>query len=135
MPTVTCMGESFETWPSISAMAYVDFARSMKTDENSVSPDSVLALMDLLQDCLLPEEWDRFQQVTRSKRAGFEDLMNVIKAMVEAQADRPTGQPTDSSAGLPTTDQKSESTSANKVVDMFPGRPDKQAAVLRTLTG
>lgn len=132
MPTVECMGESFEVHSEISAWAFADFAKATKgSDSDAVSTDAVLAMMDLLQDCIVADDWERFKAVTRAKRASFEQLMAVVKDMTEAQAERPTGRPSDSSDGPTTTNLNSELSLEDKALERSGLRPDQKLAVLR----
>lgn len=133
MATAVFMGDSFNVQDEISAIAMGDFAVAAAStegeDKNSLP--AMAAMMGLLEDCVMPEEWQRFRKVAKAKRAGFDDLMKFVGEIMVASAERPTGQPSDSTDGLPTTELKSVSSSADKVTQAFPGRPDKQLAVLR----
>lgn len=132
MPSIDCLGESFEVWPEISAWAFADFAAKMeKDDSEAAGAGAVLATMALLKDCVIPEDWDRFEAHTRAKRASFEDLLAVIKSMTSKQAERPTVRSSDSSDGPLVIDQNSESNSDDSTLTRF--RPDQKLAALRSL--
>ena len=133
MPTVECMGETFTVQSDISAWAFADFAEAMEknSDGDKFSAGTILAMMKLLEDCVIPDEWDRFKALTRAKRASFDDLMQVIKDMTAARAERPTGRSSDSSGGPEDTGLKSVSSAADKALEDSALRPDQKLAVLR----
>lgn len=135
MPTVECMGESFEVWPEISAWAFADFAEILgksKDDADEFDPATITAMMGLLKDVVVPEEWERFKAVTRAKRANFGQLMQVVKDTTAAQAGRPTSRPSDSSDGPLATELNSGLSSEDRALAESGLRPDQKLAVLRT---
>lgn len=132
MPTIDCMGETFEVHPNISFWALSDFAEAMGQQDGSVDAKSFKVITALIQDCIVPDDWGRFEAVTRAKRAGVDDLMKVVTSMVEANAERPTGRPSDSSDGPVVTFPNSELSSADKALDESGLRPDQKLAILRT---
>lgn len=131
MPKLDWLGESFDVQDEISAIAMGDFAVAAAGDDDKGSIATMAAMMGLLKDCVMPEDWQRFREVAVAKRAGFDALMEFVKDLITAQSERPTTQPSDFTDGLPATELKSVSSSADKVSQAFPGRPDKQLAVLR----
>jgi hypothetical protein len=84
----------------------------------------------LLEKCIVPADWRRFDKLADEKDATAEQIMDVIKAAFEQVAERPTSLPSDSSDGQISTEPKSESNSAVKD-SVLSGRPDLQLAVMR----
>ena len=134
MPTVECMGESFEVQAEISAWAFADFADAMGKagDSDELDPRTITAMMSLIQDCIVPDDWERFKTVTRAKRASFQQLMQVTRDMAEARAERPTGRSSDSPDGPTSTEQKSGLSLEDRALEVSGLRPDLKLAVLRT---
>ena len=135
MPQIECMGESFEVQSEISAWAFADFAEVLgksKDDANEFDPATITAMMSLLQDVIVPEEWVRFKTVTRAKRANFEQLMKVVKDTTAAQSGRPTSRPSDSSDGPTVTAPNSGLSSEDRALAASGLRPDLQLAIVRS---
>lgn len=65
------------------------------------------ALLRLVLVTMAPKEQTRFRQTARAKKATLDDLIGVFRQVVEARTDRPTGRPSDSSAGPPATAESS----------------------------
>ena len=133
MPNVTFGGEDFRTADKIGLMPLMRFAKVAKQGVDAEDLDGLAALYDLLEQCIHDDEWTRFQETADRTRADGEELMAVIGKVFEALAARPTSLPSDSSAGQPTTQPRSESvdTSYLQVVKRLEqqGRPDQALIV------
>jgi hypothetical protein len=132
MPSIECMGESFEVHPTMSFWALNDFAEAMAmAGDDVVEAQSFKVITALIKDCIVAEDWQRFEAVTRAKRASVEDLMSVVTAMTAANAQRPTGRPSDSSDGPEGTALSSGLSAADKALAASGLRPDQKLAILR----
>lgn len=99
MSEVEFGGETFRTADSIGLMALMRFAHVAKGGTDSNDMAGLAAMYDLLEQCFPAEEFDRFQQVALRTKAKGDELMAVVGKVVEAISARPTGRPSDSSAG------------------------------------
>lgn len=133
MATVDFFGESFELNPEVSEFALLEFSLAAEEGQDGDTKQGMASLLLLVKDCVVASEWGRFRALARSRRAKVSDLMPVITATFEQVAERPTGESTDSSDGLSETPASSESSAAVKASAIFPGRPDKAAAALRSV--
>jgi hypothetical protein len=130
MAAVEFLGESFELRPKVSEYALLKFARAAAAGEDGDTMEGMASMLRLLEKCIVPADWRRFDRLADEKDATAEQIMDVIKAAFEQVAERPTALPSDSSDGQITTEPKSESNSAVKD-SVLSGRPDLQLAVMR----
>jgi hypothetical protein len=130
-PRVTFCGEMFALPEKIAATAVMRYAKAEKSANTTAS---LLAQYDLLQQCILPEDWDRFEEIADTSRASGEDLWAVINDVFQLMADRPTLRSSDSSDGPQSIEPKSTPGSSTAVRDLFPGRPDLGIVPLRLAT-
>ena len=96
--------------------------------------DAMNTTMDFLQRSIHPDDWDVFWDVAKTNRQRTQDLLEVAMTITEKIAAFPTGRPSDSSNGRPVTDTKSSEGSPSlttRALDILPGRPDLQSAVVR----
>jgi len=127
--------------PGAGELELVDFMRrASKLDvgeDMENLPDNVEALdvtVDFLQRQIHPDDWDVFWDLAKTNRQGTKDLLEVAMTITEKIATFPTGQPSDSSDGQSTTGTRSPDGSSSlttKALDLLPGRPDLQMAVVR----
>ena len=131
MATVEFFSETFELNESVSADALADFAAAASTtkDSQTLSMESVITMRVMVWDCIAPTDLDRFKAVSKKHRASYDDWIEVFKATMEQKTERPTGQPSDSSAGPASIALKSVSVSEDKGSQLMDGRPDLQLAV------
>jgi hypothetical protein len=130
MASVQFLGESFELRPKVSEYALIKFARAAAAGEDGDTMEGMASMLRLLEKCIVPKDWHRFDRLADEKDATTEQIMAVIKVALEQVAERPTALPSDSSDGQITTEPKSESNSAVKD-SVLSGRPDLQLAVMR----
>jgi hypothetical protein len=119
--------------PTFGQLDLVDFMESARAVEQD-DPSAMALVKDVLRAAVHPDDFDAFWRVAKTEQQDVEDLMAVLHAIVEALAERPTSQPSDSSAGLPTTAPRSSGGSdalAAKRRLEEQGRPDLAVAVLR----
>jgi hypothetical protein len=130
MASVQFLGESFELRPKVSEYALLKFARAAAAGEDGDTMEGMASMLRLLEKCIVPADWRRFDRLADEKDATAEQIMDVIKAAFEQVAERPTALPSDSSDGQISTEPKSGSNSAVKD-SVLSGRPDLQLAVMR----
>lgn len=135
---VTFNGAEFAVATKIGLMPLMRFAKIAKSGVDSADQDGLAAMYDLLQQCIADEDWNAFEAHADKTRADDEELMQVIKDVMQILTERPTSRPSDSSAGPPPTAPTSaEDSSALEVVRRLKSqqRPDLAMAVLRQQTG
>lgn len=131
--TVDLFGRSFRLHPDgISEYALLEFAEAQRNvaEDDANSPAGMAALLSLVLDTLHEEDVPAFRAAARKHRAKADDLMKVISAATEETADRPTSEPSDSSAGLASIEQKSESL-YERAERLRPGRLSDQMVLVR----
>lgn len=98
--------------------------RMADVDENSAEAQGLIA--SLVELCLRKDDLARFDEVCDEHCPDIEEQMKFVQQALEVIAARPTGQPSDSSAGLPTTSVSSAVGSSSQVIDRLVerGRPD-----------
>lgn len=132
MAEIEFAGEKFGMAENIGAMPLMRFAKVAKAGGDSNNLDGLVAMYDLLEQCIEPSEWARFQAHADKTRADGEQLMTVVGEVFQAIADRPTGRPSVSSGGPKNTRQKSADVGSSKVIKRLEkkGRPDLALMVL-----
>jgi len=124
--------EQFEVGSSLGLMPLMKLAKAAQggTDANEMA--GLAALYDVLEECIAPSDWQRFQGVATKSKASGDALQNVVKDAVQAIAARPTGLSSDSSDGLTPIPPSSEDASYLRVVKRLEdqGRPDNALMVL-----
>jgi hypothetical protein len=130
-------GQTFELKTGkLNGLVMMEFAAATadQSPDADVPADVMIAL---LEESIADKDWARFRKLGRKTDDFWEKAMStVFKARVDAAAeatgDFPTGLPSDSSDGPTTTEQKSELSSEDKVLELALGRPDR-LAMLRDL--
>lgn len=137
MPKVPFLGEEFELAEKIGMMPVLRFAKLAKNGLDSEELEGLVAIYDLLEQCFAPQEWQRFQDHAVKVRADGEQLMEVAAKAMGEVSNRPTEQPSDSSAGLPITSPSSTGDSFSRVKERFErqGRPDLALLVMQAQVG
>lgn len=124
MTSVEFKGEQFEVCDEISEFALLEFADAASQGMDGDTMEGMGAMLRLVRECIVPGEWRRFRALASAEKAKVADLLPIIQAAMSGAAERPTGQPSDSSDGLSTIQPKSESTPAVPGSDRLSGRPD-----------
>lgn len=133
MSTVEFFGETFTLNTSVSADAMTEFAQaSSDASTNKLTMAAMVTVRDLVWDCIVPSELERFKTVSKQNRASVDDWMEILDATVAHETGRPTGRPSDSSDGPPVTEPKSVVSYDDRGLERLAGRPDLQLAVLHT---
>lgn len=107
-PTVTFCGEPFAIADEVADFAWWKFARASADNDSDAGLHLLAAKHTLLQECLAPDEWARFERHALAKKADGDDLMGVINQVMEMLAARPTQRPSDSSTGPQPTPENSK---------------------------
>lgn len=118
-------GHDIRVAADASELAFIDFMEEFGTlDEDD--PKGFKATKDLLRSFIHPDDFDLFWSTAKQNRQGVEQLITVVKTVVEALAERPTGQPSVSAGGPVSTLPKSEGDSSSAVIHSLiaKGRPD-----------
>ena len=131
MASVEFFGESFGLRPKISQYALAKFGQVAAKGEKA-GAGGIGAILDLLEKCVAPEDWERFDQVASDNDASFEDINVILDAAFHQETERPTSLPADSSDGQKIIAPSVASSSVDKGLDRLRGRPDLQLAVLHT---
>lgn len=137
---VSFMGAEFAVADKIGLMPLMKFAKIAKQGVDSSDQDGLAAMYDMIEQCIADDEWDRFEAHATKTRADDEELLQVIKDVMQILSERPTSRPSDSSAGpQQTAPTSAEDSSALEVVRRLNSgphpRPDLAMAVLRQQTG
>lgn len=135
---VTFNGAEFAVASKIGLMPLMRFAKVAKAGVDSSDEEGMVAMYDLLQQCIADEEWTRFEAHADKTRADDQELLQVVKDVMAILSERPTSRPSASSDGPQSTAPTSEEDSSSlEVVRRLKsqGRPDLAMAVLRQQTG
>jgi hypothetical protein len=136
---VTWQGEQYQVADKIGDMAMMRFAKVAMSGADSDSITGLAAMYDLLEECLTPRDWARFEAHALRSKATSDQMMELVKETYQALSGRPTVRPSDSSDGQPATVESSEAGSSSpvtRVLDSIPeGRPDLKLAVWEAAQG
>jgi hypothetical protein len=119
-------GAQFTVAEKIGLMPLMRFAKVAKAGADANDMDSLAALYDLLEQCIAPSDWHRFEATADESRADGDALMGLVRQVFAVLAERPTSLPSDSSGGQTSTPQNSADASYLRVVKRLEaeGRPD-----------
>ena len=124
-------GEKFTMADRIGLMPLMRFAKFAKAGVDSADMAGLAAMYDLLEQCIDPADWERFEACADKHRADGEELLEVVTAVIERLTDRPTTRPSTSSDGPQTTGTSSTASSSSDASRLLPGRPDLQLFVVQ----
>lgn len=108
--TVTFCGEPFAIADEVADFALWKYARVLDDDVDGVQ--RLAAQHVLLQECIAPDEWARFERHALAKKADGAELVGVVNQVMEMLAARPTRRPNDSSTGPQPTPPNSKGSSS-----------------------
>lgn len=129
--TVEFFGDTFELNDTVSEIALMEFAEAASNGLDADLMEGLAALLRIVKSCIAPRDLKRFMVVARKNHAKSEHLVPILQATMAEVTERPTGLPSDSSDGQPTTELKSVSSSVDRGLERLSGRPDLQLAVVR----
>lgn len=124
-------GESFTVAERIGLMPLMRFAKVAQSGVDSGDMAGLAAMYDLLEQCIDPSDWRRFEAAADRARADGDELMAVVAEVMAKITERPTSRLSDSSDGPRVTEPNSEAASSSPVMDRLHGRPDLQLMVIR----
>ena len=125
----TWFGVEIRVNPDLSELVLQDFAEEGSTlDEDD--PRAYYMVKNMVKAFIHTDDFAEFWRISIENRQNSEDLMELIKGISEAVADRPTSLPSDSPAGQSGTAPKSKEDSFSRVLHREDGRPDRQLAIV-----
>lgn len=129
MSDLVFFGESIRLADEPNEFAMAEFAQAASSvDSNGIA--ALATIMDLLEACVHPDDWQRFRRTARANRAKVErDLMPVVVAVFESETERPTQRPSVSSDGPTIIGLNSPAGSSQPDIDRLVGRPDLMVVV------
>lgn len=134
-PTVTFHGVAYPLAEEIGLMPQMRFAKlsqRQERDPKSVTEnDSLVAMYDLLEQCLDPAVWPDFELAAIDHRTSGDDLMRVVQQAFLLNTGRPTRRRSGSSPGPSRTAPSSTSSPASRAIGHLAGRPDLQLVVVK----
>lgn len=139
MSTVEFLGEEFAVAERVSALAFMRFAKLARAGVDADDIEGQAAMHDMLEQCIAPSDWYRFQTLADRERADGAQLLDLIQRVFAVLAARPTERPSSSSDGPQiiepnfTEDSSSPATGPDRVIAKFndQGRPDLALLVRR----
>lgn len=125
-------GQKLHANPELTDLDYIDFLEiAGGLDVDNV--ESLRVIKDFARLCVREDDFDAFWSTARKNRQQAQDIFPVLQAIVETIADRPTGQPSDSSDGQQSTAGKSEDVSSSRALQLVPAdRDDLHYFIKRT---
>ena len=117
--TVEYHGETLRLADSIALMALMRFAKIAQSGADSDDMDGLVAMYDLLEQVIDPEDWSRFEFLATKHRDQQDALLQVIQDGITKIAARPTVLPSDSSGGQPSISGSSTGDSSSQDVPLL----------------
>lgn len=136
MATFDYFGEQITYADEFPDFEYAEFAEALAEDEISNVKATGVALR-LAVACVAETDRSRFRKLSRQHRAKQDDWLRVFRDWTAEEAERPTGQPTDSSAGptsIPETSESEPVASVTPIASERPVRADLALAAARSRT-
>jgi hypothetical protein len=126
--TFEYFGETMRVNPTFSGFALLK--------RHQVDPDDpgegLRIMRSMIDDLLHPDDADRFVELGAQNGQEFVDLQEIVTAVIESIADRPTQPRSDSSDSRPTTDTSSPAADFSLALEALPpNRPDLQLIVMQ----
>lgn len=118
--TVEWLGEQFHVADRVSSLTVMRFAKLAKSNIDVAQMEGLAAMYDLLEQCVHPDDWARFEAHADDQRADGEQLLAVVKQVFAVIAARPTRRSSDSSGGPRTIEPNS--TDDSSLPDTGPDR-------------
>lgn len=120
--TFEWFGSTVRVIAEVNEIELIDLMDAAR-DLDAAGLAGLAALKDAFRMLIHPEDFDGFWKLAKANRQKTEDLAQVFQVLVQGATDRPTRQPSDSSAGPLVT---AASSPAVSVSEARPGRPDLQ---------
>jgi hypothetical protein len=122
--TLEMLGVTYRLGDKIGLMPLLRYAHIAKKGAQANDMDGLDAIYTLLQDCIHEDDWERFEQDMIAKKAGEQELMDVVSTAIEIMSARPTQRPGDSSSGSSRTTASSTASSSAAPRRVPPGAED-----------
>lgn len=103
--TVTCVGD-------IDGIVLLDYTASMRPEVPVAR--RAHSMMQFLQECIVPSDWDRFRELVRKNRLDVENVAEISGYLSAVYSTRPTKSAEPSSTGQTTTGSSSEGSSPSE---------------------
>jgi hypothetical protein len=100
-------------------MPVMRFAVLAKAGVDIDDMEGLVAVYDLLRQCITDEDWSRFEAHASRVRADQDELIQMAKDALTLITARPTRQPSDSSAGQPSMSGPSADGSGSQVTSLI----------------
>lgn len=113
-------GERFKINDKIGLMPLLKFAHVSSKGVKSDDMEGLAAMYAMIKGCVVPAEWERFEQHAIDSNADEEDLFDVVSNTIAVLTSRPTKRRSDSSSGSPGTSESSKPSSTQTVVSRAP---------------
>jgi hypothetical protein len=113
--TFKLQGQTFTVADEPNIVALGMFARAAREGADTEDMESLATLIDTVASVVIPQDEMRFLSLASRHRLDAELLLQIVQAVLEAQAGRPTESSTDSSAGRSTTGENLKEVSFSEV--------------------
>jgi len=100
---VTVLGHSYKVADKVGLMPLLKFAHAADQGIDSQDIEGLNAIYEMLNDCIAPADWDRFQKEMTKEKAFVDDLLPVVQQAIQIISARPTGEPSGSSTSSEST--------------------------------
>lgn len=124
--TLERWGQTFDLADKIGLMPLMRFAHLARAGVDTDDMEGLDAMYALLRQCFTAESWVAFEDAASRNLADGDELFGVVTDALAVMTARPTGRPSVSSDGSPSTSVKSADDSPSPVIDRLidRGRPD-----------
>lgn len=135
---VEFMGAEYRIAEKVGLMPLMKFAHVSSKGLDSSDMDGLAAMYAMIQDCIDPAEWSRFEHDAMEKKADGEAIFGVVAKVIEILTARPTQRPAESSAGPRLTSENSKGSSSSPVtppatLSLVEGEKDQMLSVTSLL--
>lgn len=97
---ITFMDKSFRISNKVGLMPLMEFAYFADSGADTNDMGALVAIYEMLKDCIHKDDWDAFRAHAKQQRAEAEDLLPVVQQTIEKLTAKPTVQESGSSAPL-----------------------------------
>lgn len=104
-------GERFRVADQVGLMALMDFAEIADQGVDSNAMAGLVAMKQLLRELVDSRDWDRFHKWARAERIEGDEFGEIVQLAMAVVDARPTGSPSASRGGRPSTGPSSNGTS------------------------
>jgi hypothetical protein len=111
---VTLMDKEFRIGNKVGLMPLMEFAYFADSGADTNDMGALVAIYEMLKDCIHEEDWDAFRAHAKQMKAEAEDLLPVVQQTIEQLTSRPTARGTDSSVGSSRTSDTLTDTSSGQ---------------------